>query len=99
MNRRNFFTSLTAGVAGLALNEAIPFGRVWSFPSNLVIARHPFNFIAELERSWRHAADLCPELFKNARLRAFRAAELCPELLKPGDIITIDSVNLVNPRS
>jgi hypothetical protein len=37
MNRRNFFSLLSAGVAGLALEQAIPFGRVWSFPKKIVI--------------------------------------------------------------
>jgi hypothetical protein len=37
MDRRNFFKMLGAGIAGIALKEAIRFGRVWSFPSNIVV--------------------------------------------------------------
>jgi hypothetical protein len=33
MDRRRFLSLLGAGTAGLALADAIPFGRVWSFPS------------------------------------------------------------------
>lgn len=29
------------GVAGLALEQAIPFGRVWSFPTEIVISDFP----------------------------------------------------------
>jgi hypothetical protein len=38
MERRRFFKLLGSTVAGAALEEAIPFGRVWSFPSKIVIA-------------------------------------------------------------
>lgn len=34
MNRRGFLAML----GGVALSEAIPLGRVWSFPSKIVIA-------------------------------------------------------------
>jgi hypothetical protein len=37
VNRRSFFRFLGAGAATLALSEAIPFGRVWSFPSKIVV--------------------------------------------------------------
>lgn len=37
MNRRNFITGIGALVGGLALDKAIPFNRVWSFPSKIVI--------------------------------------------------------------
>ena len=46
MNRRNFLTSLAATVAGIALNEAIPFNRVWSFPKKIMIAKPPANSLA-----------------------------------------------------
>lgn len=39
MNRRSFFRFLGAGAATLALSEAIPFGRVWSFPSKIVVPK------------------------------------------------------------
>lgn len=38
MNRRSFLGLFGAGVAGIAISKAIPFGRVWSFPKEIVIA-------------------------------------------------------------
>lgn len=38
MNRRTFLTRAALVVGGLALNEVIPFGRVYSFPSEIKIA-------------------------------------------------------------
>ena len=38
MDRRKFLGLFSAGVAGIALEQAIPLGRVWSFPKNIVIA-------------------------------------------------------------
>lgn len=35
MNRRSFLSGLGALVGGLALEQAVPFGRVWSFPTDL----------------------------------------------------------------
>lgn len=40
MNRRNFLSVISAGIAGIALEQAIPLGRVWSFPKKIVIARN-----------------------------------------------------------
>ena len=37
MNRRNFLALFSAGVAGIALDQAIPLGRVWSFPKKIVV--------------------------------------------------------------
>jgi|ERR1051326_6792424 hypothetical protein len=37
MNRRNFLALFGAAVAGIALDQAIPFNRVWSFPQNIVV--------------------------------------------------------------
>ena len=38
MNRRLFMSLLGGAVAGLALDQSIPLGRVWSFPKEIVIA-------------------------------------------------------------
>lgn len=43
MDRRNFLTLLSSGAAGLALKQVIPFGRVWSFPSTIQIAKRCFD--------------------------------------------------------
>lgn len=37
MDRRSFLRGLGAIVGGVALTEAIPLGRVWSFPSKIVV--------------------------------------------------------------
>lgn len=39
MNRRGFLKMLGGGVAGIAIAEAEPLGRVWSFPKNILIKR------------------------------------------------------------
>jgi len=39
MDRRGFFKLFGAGVAGIALEQAIPLGRVWSFPSKIVLPK------------------------------------------------------------
>lgn len=38
MNRRGFLSLLGGVLGGIALDQAIPFNRVWSFPTNIVIA-------------------------------------------------------------
>jgi hypothetical protein len=59
MNRRSFFKFLGAGAATLALSEAIPFGRVWSFPSKIVVPQIGNHFLthdqvlAETVRIWK----------------------------------------------
>jgi hypothetical protein len=37
MDRRGFLRFLGAGVAGIALEQAIPLGRVWSFPKQIAL--------------------------------------------------------------
>ena len=37
MNRRNFITRLGLVAGGIALEQAIPFNRVWSFPKEIVV--------------------------------------------------------------
>jgi hypothetical protein len=38
MNRRGFLRSIGLGIGGIALEQAIPLGRVWSFPKKIAIA-------------------------------------------------------------
>lgn len=55
MNRRNFLSLLGLGVAGVALDQAIPFGRVWSFPKEIVVAPRLLNEFCTVEyitREW-----------------------------------------------
>jgi len=44
MDRRNFLKGLGALVGGIAINEAIPFNRVWSFPKEIKINKFPGKF-------------------------------------------------------
>jgi hypothetical protein len=37
MDRRLFLQILGIGVGGVALEQAIPFGRVWSFPKEIIV--------------------------------------------------------------
>lgn len=39
MDRRGFLKSLGMMIGGIALGEAIPLNRVWSFPKQIVIAK------------------------------------------------------------
>ena len=43
MDRRGFFKGVTGLVAGVAVAEAIPFGRVWSFPANIVVPNNVWS--------------------------------------------------------
>lgn len=43
MNRRNFLTGLATLIGGVAIESAIPFNRVYSFPSNIVIPSSTYN--------------------------------------------------------
>jgi hypothetical protein len=47
-DRRGFLKMFTGGVAGIALEQAIPLGRVWSFPSKIEIVRLPAFCIGDL---------------------------------------------------
>lgn len=39
MDRRGFLKALGGVIGGIAVAEAIPLGRVWSFPSEIKVAR------------------------------------------------------------
>lgn len=46
MERRSFLRGLAAIVGGLALEEAIPLGRVWSFPSKIIIPQKQIEAVS-----------------------------------------------------
>lgn len=57
MDRRKFFGLLSAGIAGIALEQAIPLGRVWSFPKKIVISEFielPPGSSARVIQAWDH---------------------------------------------
>jgi hypothetical protein len=82
MNRRNFLSLFSVGVAGLALEQAIPFGRVWSFPKEIVIA-NPFT----LELYSREYLAALKQM--TAKFQARKAGELPYKFGKlfPGDVM------------
>jgi hypothetical protein len=61
MERRRFLQLFGLGVGGVALHQAIPLGRVWSFPKEIVIARaqNPFEELNAVIDKWNAA----PQLF------------------------------------
>ena len=52
MDRRGFFKLFGLGVAGIALEQAIPLGRVWSFPTEIIV---PGNQILTTQMFTREA--------------------------------------------
>lgn len=50
MNRRRFLSLAGLSLGGIALTQAIPLGRVWSFPKKIVIGPKP-------PRGWEVAPD------------------------------------------
>lgn len=57
MERRGFLKFLGASVAGIALEQAIPFNRVWSFPKEIIfpVRRNRFLTNEEFEMEWVRA--------------------------------------------
>jgi hypothetical protein len=55
VNRRGFLGMLAAGLAGAAIAEQIPFGRVWSFPSKIIVPGNvilPAGSTVRFIRAW-----------------------------------------------
>jgi hypothetical protein len=72
MNRRSFLSLLGMSVGGLALEQAIPFNRVWSFPKKIVIP-------STEELTFRDEMFLYLELMQSYR-RAIQAAMAIPPI-------------------
>jgi hypothetical protein len=88
MNRRNFLSLFGAGVAGIALEQAIPFARVWSFPTEIVVPSFPPTGNTFPRMEWV-TMELLEKLKSNLTISEMR----------PGDTFSIASVNQVNPTS
>jgi hypothetical protein len=71
MKRRAFLQLLTAGIGGIALEQAIPFNRVWSFPSKILI---PEVEVLQPTAIWFGMQDISKAIEENAGERARRAA-------------------------
>lgn len=95
MNRRGFLQVLSAGVAGIALEQAIPFGRVWSFPTEIRrycgidLAFGSDSFIITEVFMHREALRM---LDNQMRFVDFYVRPLRVENFKVGDRITINRV-------
>jgi len=55
MNRRGFFKLFGLGVAGIALEQAIPLGRVWSFPTEIIPKPTQFTGGQWIDAGWGFA--------------------------------------------
>ena len=85
MDRRRFLSLFGVGVAGLALEQAIPLGRVWSFPKEIVVAQS-LGTMLQIR---------IPQRFT---VRDYlREHDQLTEILKVGDVFAIASVNKINP--
>jgi hypothetical protein len=96
MNRRNFLSLFSAGVAGLALEQAIPLGRVWSFPKKIVIP--PRNVFLKTEwvsmetlRIWKRNLQLSFEIGDIVSFPAFG-----PELYAVSNIDDDGTIEIFN---
>lgn len=75
-NRRMFIGGLAALVGGLAVEEAIPLGRVWSFPSTIAVPQ-VVNVTLESYADYMSITDLLwPTITRELSLRAYRTIEL-----------------------
>lgn len=86
MNRRGFLSALGALVGGLVIEQAIPLGRIWSFPSKIVI---PLPVMG-------------PRLFLSKDGRAFteipglKEVSLEPSVVAIDDITNLDTEGIFN---
>lgn len=74
MDRRSFLKGLGLIVGGVAINEAIPFNRVWSFPKEIKINKFPGKFEELLKSGFQ-------ELFVNHYLTSSPAWYLQPKYI------------------
>lgn len=59
MNRRSFLAGISALVGGIAIDNAVPLGRVWSFPKEIKLYGRPvlsYDYLSAYERALREYA-------------------------------------------
>lgn len=60
MNRRGFLKGIGAVIGGIAIDQAIPFNRVWSFPKEIVIPQKKYmhlTYALGIRMSWELIED------------------------------------------
>jgi hypothetical protein len=94
MDRRGFMRLFAGGVAGIALGQAIPFNRVWSFPKEIVVPRFPRLFtIVETFVDPKFIEYRVVEFVGNPSRSIVTAITADPQILKRGDVFSIAGVN------
>lgn len=89
MNRRGFLSLLGLGIAGVALEQAIPLGRVWSFPKEIVIAR-PGNRFYTMTEIYAEVDALMVSNFETHRVdKLYLAGKYWPTLFSVGDRVEV----------
>lgn len=111
MNRRNFLQGIAALVGGIAIEKAIPFGRVWSFPSRIVIPKRcecavkPCGCLTpEALKTFSDSVEIASGLKSNVRYQVFSSDwklrgtfEAPPLLSSPEAINWASSRNMIKP--
>lgn len=74
MNRRGFLSLLGGVLAAGALNEVIPLGRVWSFPSKIVVPWRGYEIELAENMQWI-TQEYLKVLQKNLKFHQYVMAE------------------------
>ena len=90
MNRRHFIAALIGSAAGLAIEEAIPFNRVWFFPQKIRLANTWTE--TDIGMAWLRALE------KRLIVSGTISREY-DELFKIGDILKVHSPLATRPKS
>jgi hypothetical protein len=98
MERRSFLKGLVALVGGIALEQAIPLGRVWSFPSKIVIPRYwPQIFIVSSVGEQLGIIPALPGRVLSVDASVPKLIYGASQPFRIGDMITISGINARHP--
>lgn len=103
MNRRSFLALLGAVLGGVALEQAIPLGRVWSFPSKLALPLDVFDelYVApaakQLTTEWITEETL-RLLKRNLTMYQLGVKDFYDIPVNLGDQITLPTLRIARPR-